>query len=52
MNFKKSLKDGLLTNNPVLGQLLGMDADSMRSMVSRARKRAKKLLEEMNKEER
>ena len=24
MNFKKSLKDGLLTNNPVLGQLLGM----------------------------
>lgn len=24
MNFKKSLRDGLLTNNPVLGQLLGM----------------------------
>ena len=24
MNFKNSLKDGLLTNNPVLGQLLGM----------------------------
>ena len=24
MNFKKSLKDGLLTNNPVLGQLLGL----------------------------
>ncbi len=24
MNFKKQLKDGLLTNNPVLGQLLGM----------------------------
>ncbi len=24
MNFKKSLKDGLLSNNPVLGQLLGM----------------------------
>lgn len=24
MNFKKQLKEGLLTNNPVLGQLLGM----------------------------
>ncbi len=24
MDFKKSLKDGLLTNNPVLGQLLGL----------------------------
>lgn len=24
MNLKKQLKDGLLTNNPVLGQLLGM----------------------------
>lgn len=24
MNFKKSFKDGLLTNNPVLGQLLGL----------------------------
>ncbi len=24
MNFKKSLKDSLLTNNPVLGQLLGL----------------------------
>ena len=24
MSFKKSLKDGLLTNNPVLGQLLGL----------------------------
>jgi RNA polymerase sigma-70 factor (ECF subfamily) len=35
-----------------LGQLLGMNADSMRSMVSRARKRAKKLLDEMDKEER
>ena len=24
MNFKKSLREGLLTNNPVLSQLLGM----------------------------
>ena len=24
MNYKKALKEGLLTNNPVLGQLLGM----------------------------
>ena len=24
MNFKKQLREGLLTNNPVVGQLLGM----------------------------
>ena len=24
MNFKKQFKEGLLTNNPVVGQLLGM----------------------------
>ena len=24
MNFKKQFKEGLLTNNPVMGQLLGM----------------------------
>ena len=24
MNFKKQLREGLLTNNPVLSQLLGM----------------------------
>ena len=35
-----------------LGQLLGIDPDNMRSIVSRARKRARKLLEELDKEER
>ena len=27
MNFKKQLREGLLTNNPVVGQLLGMCFD-------------------------
>ena len=35
-----------------LGQLLGIDTNTMRSIVSRARKRARQLLEELDKEER